>query len=140
MMRVLVYGHRKQSDEIYDISTPEKEEAVFRTLFQKMDQDWNVYHRLKQVPALCAACAMGSHQSCTDNDKVLHHDCACVEKECPSNRPHNDKVLRRKWAGYYKKAKSGDYKHMKMLMAERCDLLYEYETFRLALVRDATAN
>jgi hypothetical protein len=48
-MKVLVYGNRKQPDVIYDISTPEKEEAAFWALFKMLDEDWQVYSELETV-------------------------------------------------------------------------------------------
>lgn len=42
-MRVLIYGNRKQDDDIYDISTPEKEAAAFLTLFNYLNDEWCVY-------------------------------------------------------------------------------------------------
>lgn len=42
-MKVLVYGNRKQDDEIYDISTPEKEAAAYLKLFNFLDEEWRVY-------------------------------------------------------------------------------------------------
>jgi hypothetical protein len=42
-MKVLVYGNRKQDDDLYDISTPEKEDAAFLLLFKTLDEDWGVY-------------------------------------------------------------------------------------------------
>lgn len=42
-MKVLIYGNRKQDDDIYDISTPEKEAAAFLRLFNTLDEEWQVY-------------------------------------------------------------------------------------------------
>lgn len=42
-MKVLIYGNRKQDDEIYDISTPEKEAAAFLAVFKTLDEEWQVY-------------------------------------------------------------------------------------------------
>jgi hypothetical protein len=42
-MKVLIYGNRKQADDIYDISTPEKEAAAYLKLFQTLDKEWDVY-------------------------------------------------------------------------------------------------
>ncbi len=42
-MKVLIYGNRKQDDEIYDISSPEKEAAAFLRLFKNLDNGWRVY-------------------------------------------------------------------------------------------------
>jgi hypothetical protein len=42
-MKVLIYGNRKQDDEIYDISTPEKEAAAYLLLFRLLDEQWEVY-------------------------------------------------------------------------------------------------
>lgn len=47
-MSVLIYGNRKQDDEIYDISTPEKEAAAFLLLFKTLDEDWQVYGELNK--------------------------------------------------------------------------------------------
>lgn len=45
-MKILVYGNRKQDDEFYDISTPEKENAAYLTVFKVLDEDWEVYQDL----------------------------------------------------------------------------------------------
>lgn len=42
-MKVLIYGNRKQDDEMYDISTPEKEAAAYLVVFKTLDEDWQVY-------------------------------------------------------------------------------------------------
>ena len=42
-MKVLIYGNRKQGDDIYDISTPEKEAAAYLLLFEDLDIEWHVY-------------------------------------------------------------------------------------------------
>ena len=47
-MRILIYGNRKQDDEIYDISTPEKEAAAFLRLFKTLDNEWQVYTELNK--------------------------------------------------------------------------------------------
>lgn len=137
-MRVLVYGNRKQDDVIYDVSTPEKEEAAFRTLFKLFDEEWQVYSELKDVdpPIVCEACTKSYCKGCEDQE-----DCACQIKGCPSNENHNnfEKSVRLRWIGYYQKAKTGDAKYMKMLMSDRSSRQYEYETFHFARVKDATA-
>jgi hypothetical protein len=42
-MELLIYGNRKQEDEIWDISTPEKRAAAFLDLFKILRDDWQVY-------------------------------------------------------------------------------------------------
>ncbi len=42
-MKLLVYGNRKQDDQIWDISTPEKRAAAFLELFAILRDDWQVY-------------------------------------------------------------------------------------------------
>lgn len=57
-MKVLIYGNRKQDDEIYDVSTPEKEAATFLALFALLDEEWMVYEgcmSAKEEPLYLAA-------------------------------------------------------------------------------------
>jgi hypothetical protein len=42
-MKVLIYGNRKQDNDIYDISTPEKESTAYLKLFHYLDEKWGVY-------------------------------------------------------------------------------------------------
>lgn len=57
-MKILIYGNRKQDDEIYDVSTPEKEAATFLMLFKLLDEEWMVYDSgltAKEEPLYLAA-------------------------------------------------------------------------------------
>lgn len=47
-MRVLAYSNRKSDPELWDASTPIKEERAFRELFQLLDDDWGVYADLAE--------------------------------------------------------------------------------------------
>lgn len=49
MMKVLIYGNRKQDDTIWDASTPAKETVALRKLFDYLrDPDgWDVYSTIE---------------------------------------------------------------------------------------------
>jgi hypothetical protein len=136
-MKVLVYGNRK-SEEMWDASTPEKEEAAFKALFKFLDEEWDCYCELADAkePVMCEACSKTYCAGCTRRDT-----CACKEKSCPSNANHNDfeKFHRIRWVTAYQKAKAGDYKAMRSLMNDRSSRHYEYEEFHFVKVKDATA-
>lgn len=40
--KVIIYQHRKQSPQVYDVSTPEKEKEGYMLLFEDMDE-WDVF-------------------------------------------------------------------------------------------------
>lgn len=42
-MKVLIYGNRKSPDQIFDASTPEKEAAAYKKIFEELDGYWCVY-------------------------------------------------------------------------------------------------
>lgn len=48
-MKLLIYANRKQDDEIYDISTPEKEAAAYLSVFQTLDSYWSVYSDIPMI-------------------------------------------------------------------------------------------
>lgn len=48
-MKVLIYGNRKQDDEIYDISSPAKEAAAYRKIFETLDSYWQVYEDITSI-------------------------------------------------------------------------------------------
>jgi hypothetical protein len=42
-MELLIYGNRKQDDQIWDVSTPKKRREAFLALFKILRDDWQVY-------------------------------------------------------------------------------------------------
>lgn len=135
-MKILIYGNRKQDDVLYDISTPEKEEAAFRAVFKTLDEKWHVYSEIGRESVVCEACQKGYHRGCEDVK-----DCACTEPNCPRNQKKQpfEIELRQRWIALYRQAKTGDFKAMKRLMQDRSERNHEYEELRYANVKDASA-
>lgn len=50
-MRVMMFGHRKQSAVLYDISTPEKEAAGWLAIFWLLDNDMEAYGDIEDEDA-----------------------------------------------------------------------------------------
>ena len=117
-MRVLIYGNRKQDDDIWDISTPELEEAAYRELFKTLDEYWQVYADLgdeenEDATPLCEPCSKNLHRLCEDKE-----ECPCVDTECPAFKYRNgyQQAGIKRQKDLYRKAKVGDYAAMKKLM------------------------
>lgn len=135
-MEVLIYGNRKQDDEIYDISTPEKELAAYLVIFKSLDEYWNVYDDIKDVKplaacSLCRPCVAGLHECCTGNECL----CELTEKCISRSRYFRSRqmvVLSR--MRLYELAKAGDGAAAKKLMNERKN--NEYESIRIEEIRD----
>lgn len=122
-MKLLIYGNRKQDEDIYVIDTPEQEEKAYRAIFKELDDYWQVYEDLKHLKSkICEACQKGLCRLCEDQES-----CACAEKGCPSNISKDWRAAR--WPSLYKKAKAGNFTAMKTLMTERRD--FEYEEIRV---------
>lgn len=127
--KVLIYGNRKCEDLIWDISTPEKEEAAYRALFIMLDTQWLCYSELAHAkkPTLCEPCFKGLHRHCE-----LKDSCICTARFCGGTSVEK----RSRWIELYKLAKQGDYEATRKLMTERKD--FEYEQFHFNIVKDAT--
>lgn len=132
-MKILIYGNRKQDDAIYDISTPEKEEAAFKAVFATLDGYWRVYADLQNFkePEICEPCQKDLHRLCESSD------CGC--KPCSKVHDSLERICDRdRWAALYVRAKTGEFAAIKKLMEERSNRNYEYETFHYGKVKDAT--
>lgn len=136
-MKILIYGNRKQDDDIWDISTPELAEAAYRELFKTLDEYWQVYADLddeenEEVVPLCEPCGKNLHRLCEDKK-----ECPCVSEDCPAFKRRNgyEQSLKNRQKDLYRKAKAGDYAAMKKLMDSRTS--YEYEEFRISEARKA---
>lgn len=138
-MKVLIYGNRKQSDMIYDISTPEKEAAAYLDIFNMLDKDWEVYIDLEDdfVVTICEPCQKDLHKYC-DGDKY-HGDsgnithCGCEgSEECKkkSEKIKTESYCLAKQIKWYNLAKSGDAKAAISLLKYRSSKGYEYEIIR----------
>lgn len=127
-MKVLKYENRKIDIELFDISTPEKEEAAYRRLFKELDEDWQCYSDLEETePTLCDPCKDGQHKYCQKDNA----GCTCAgtpecEKENWYRRSQN--YTSKLQQELYKKAKTGDVKSIKRLMVARRDCDIEYES------------
>lgn len=125
-MRVLRYENRKSNPVIYDISTPEKCAAGYLRMFKILDEVWECYSDLEEVPVYCDACTDGQHQYCRGSS------CACkVTPTCKAlNRGaverHENNTLQHRL--YTKAKEDGDWKAAKRLMDARRN--YEYESVR----------
>lgn len=128
---ILIYKG-KYDDEIYDVSTPEKEAAAYLMLFGYLDEEWGVYSDIEEPTPLkvCEPCEKALHRLCEGT-------CAC------ENSPECRKKSRRAKSDYdrdlsvkrmYDKAKAGDAEAAKRLLYARKG--NEYEGFQLGYVID----
>jgi hypothetical protein len=122
-MRVLIYGNRKQDDDIYDISTPEKEAAAYLRLFNYLNEDWQVYDDLRDVEELvvCEPCGKEIHRLCEG-------ECACEKtEECKKKSARSNSEQRRvvSMKHLYDLAKTGDAAAAYRLLNGRKDNEYE---------------
>lgn len=137
-MRILIYEHRKNDGEYFDISTPELELAAYMFLFLALDSD-SYYADLEDLEPLtiCEPCQKNLHRLCEP-------DCICTAESCKNRarqaRASNTKEQR--WRALYDLAKSGDTNApvaaMKLLKA-RSSEGYEYEGLKEATVQDPVA-
>jgi hypothetical protein len=136
MAKLLIYGNRKQDDDIWDISTPELEEAAYRELFKTLDGYWGVYADLaeEEPKEICEPCSKDLHRLCEDTE-----NCACEAAACSTaaGRHSYEKKVQARWPELYKKAKAGEFAAMKTLMTERSQRHYEYEEFRISQAKQA---
>lgn len=134
-MDVLIYGHRKTSTKMYDISTPEKELAAYLAVFYELD-DFTVYNDLDAIPDLtgpCKACVADLH------DKCYIHSCECVASpECKRRTNNQIRNLRqlRTWKKWCEEARQGNAESARKLVKDRSNRQYEYETVDLGTVID----
>lgn len=131
-MRVLKYENRKCPEQLFDISTPEKEAAAYLRLFKELDGYWQCYADLAEVekPVLCEPCQAKLHKHCAGC-------CSCIEtEECKrKNREYRqENLVNRMQRPLYLKAKAGDVDAIKKLMKARSN--YEYEEVRHQRVRN----
>jgi len=49
MNKVLLYENRKEDPVVWDASSPELEEKAFRSLFNKLDEEYNFYAELRKA-------------------------------------------------------------------------------------------
>ena len=58
MKKVLIYGNRKQDDEIWDVSTPELLDKACLDLFSLLNDNWQVYTNLLEIEkGVCIDCS-----------------------------------------------------------------------------------
>jgi hypothetical protein len=133
-MKILRYGNRKQDDMFWDASTPEKERAALRRLFEFIDETWQVYSI--------------EDESDTKEQKELEEVAACLKAgwfPAALRREAEEKVKRLEelkkenarhttHADLYKKAKAGDDDALRRLLLYRKK--YEYEEWEWVVAED----
>lgn len=133
-MKLLIYGNRKQDDEVYDISTPEKESKAFLQLFRCLDEEWQVYSEVGEHKlSPCEPCQKNIHRLCENGY------CVCEKTEQCRKRALKVKEDVRKeegWAKLVEKARKGDATSAKRLLIERSAEQYEYEHIRITETRN----
>ncbi|MGH9426001.1 MAG: hypothetical protein ACRD2L_06840 [Terriglobia bacterium] len=134
-MKVLVYGNRKQGDMMWDVSTPEKEDAAFLALFRYLGDVWKVYSTLNED-------LKDREREFKELEEVLD---AYAKKSVPAalmktakmkledRKSIESSLMRiRQMAELLKKAQGGDAKAAKKLLSMRKG--YEYEEWHIAEV------
>jgi hypothetical protein len=140
-MKILVYEHRKNDGEYFNISTPEKERAVYLLLFKSFDEESQAYCDLEDVKEQiehepCEPCQKNLHRLC---ESTVDSPCGCTAgsecaKRVAASRGASADELRQK--KLYDAAKAGDADAAKKLLKLRSDRGYEYEEFRIVSVTD----
>lgn len=137
-MKTLIYGNRKSDDQVYDISTPEKELAAYMLIFIELDEDWQVYSDLEDVEELevCEPCQKELHDHCV---RYRQEQCACVaSKNCKSSNSHylRQQQQNATWKKWYDEAKAGNAESAMKLVKSRSKAQYEYESVREGSIID----
>jgi hypothetical protein len=134
-MKVLIYSHRKNDGEMYDINTPDQESAAYLRLFAEFDNYWSAYDDLEDVEPLtpCEPCSMNLCRHCEKGN------CVCESETC---KPRAMAARRRagkeaRWKTLVDEARSGNAASAKKLITERSREGYEYEIVREAEVQDS---
>jgi hypothetical protein len=127
-MNILIYGHRKTSSKMYDISTLGKELAAYLLIFQQIDK-MGCYADLDEIetPEECKPCSRDLHEYCVAAD---HGTCACTAtKNCKerAERFMSDNRQSLTWKKWYDEAKAGNGESAKKLLRDRSHRNFEYE-------------
>lgn len=134
-MKILVYGNRKQDDEYYDASTPEKREAAYLRVFQTLDEIWRCYDELKSYKTekkkVCEPCTKDLCRLCEEDSCYCENSLECKNRNQKEAWEEEEILEQQKW---YKEAKSGNGNSAIKLLQERSD--NEYEEIRETEVID----
>jgi len=129
-MKVLIYGNRKQDDMMWDASTPEKEKAALRQLFECLDESWQVYGEIKDTKEVKRqekkVEELREAVEEVKNGKIPKAlEAAGRNNAVAYERAKREFASLKEQNGYYEAAKNGDDKALKILLQIRKG--YEYE-------------
>lgn len=116
-MKILIYGNRKTDPTIYDISTPEKENAAFLLLFKMLDEDWEVYSDIEKAEKfeICKPCIHNLHDRCDEGN------CICSAESCKKQfrRAESERKKIESMVRWLKEARRGSAESARKLMNAR---------------------
>ena len=134
-MKILVYGNRKIDDIYWDASTPEKERAALRCLFNYLKDSWKSYGSLENADKLLAD--VQHSLETTDWDQIpeghpLYKEAQEKKQALLAEQKQASEDV--KQARLYRKALDGDDSALRHLLSHRVD--YEYERWFIETVTD----
>ena len=134
-MNVLIYSHRKNDGEMYDISTPEQEAAAYLRLFLEFDNYWSAYADLDEIEPLtqCEPCSKQLCRHCEKGNCVCESE-TCKQRSVAARRSAGKEA---RWAKLVEEARAGNAASAKRLISERSREGYEYEVVRESYVQDS---